>query len=445
MEKLIEKYSAQVPRYTSYPAVPYWNKMVNDFKWLESLKSELTKTDEVDLYFHIPYCQKLCWYCGCNRVITKDNNKAWPYLDALKKEWQHITQHLGDLNDFKINSIHFGGGTPNFLTLEQLDYLLSSFKDKITTKTIFQVELDPRTLTSEHYEFLKKYNIKRVSLGIQDFDLDVQTAINRIQSFELVKSCVEKFRLIGVESINFDLICGLPKQTTRTIKETIKQCLSLNPDQISFYSYAHLPHLLANQKLIKECDLPDLKTKRAIYEQGKELLCNNGFFEIGLDHFAKESSYLYQSYLDKKMKRSFMGHTDKKSDVLIGLGASSISNTSNIYKQNTKDIYEYINQAESGEYIFTTGHDFSSEDQFINFIIQELMSQFEIPISVIQKLNHYQEIEVKLNQFFEDDLLRVDEKMLKVTETGRIFIRNICASIDPYFQGGNTKNFSKNI
>lgn len=450
MENLYQKYTLNIPRYTSYPAIPYWNKGVNNFNWLASITNNLKNSKGIDLYIHIPYCQSLCWYCGCNRVISKNQQDAQFLVWALKQEWEQLKNSLkGKIGPtrFYINSIHLGGGTPNFLQAELMNDLLKSFISDMTPETFIQVELDPRTLTLDQILVLQKYNATRASLGIQDFDPIVQKAINRVQPFGLVQECVKNLREHGFTSINFDLIFGLPHQSVETIEDTIFKSLLLSPDQISFYSYAHLPDKIANQKLIKSEDLVTGLEKRSLYERGKVILEAFNFFEIGLDHFAKKDSYLYKSYLKGNLKRTFMGHTDKKSDVLIGLGPTSISNTKDCLKQNTKDVKKYLENAKNDIFEIEHGHFLQDEDAIRSDIIQKITCLGLIHKSQVKCLKNNVEIFTSLEQLRMDGIIRETEDTFEVTKAGKVFVRNICSVFDEYLYKNfdRTKNFSSSV
>ncbi|EQC45724.1 oxygen-independent coproporphyrinogen III oxidase [Bacteriovorax sp. Seq25_V] len=443
MEKLYEKYDKALPRYTSYPALPHWNKALNPFIWLENVNEHLSGAPELDIYIHIPYCKKLCWYCGCNREIAKSESKADPYITALRAEWSFLLRNLGSASKLKIKSIHLGGGTPTFLNRSQLESMLEVFRPYISNDFIGAVEIDPRTLTDEQLDVFKEYKFSRASLGIQDFDPEVQKQINRIQSYELVVETVSKLRANGFKSINFDLIYGLPAQSPETVKATIQKSLTLKPDLISFYSYAHLPERIKNQRLINADLLASSSEKRALYEGGRQELLGDDFVEIGLDHFAKKGSYLETALRENKLQRSFMGYTDQKSKVLIGLGATSISNTPSAYKQNEKNVKEYINQITlTGEASITTSHLLTPIDQEQNLKIQKLMCTQRIPLT--ENLNP--RTALKLNQFVIDGLLEMKDDCYSVTEIGNIFLRNICAIFDEYLEGQTEqKRFSQSV
>jgi oxygen-independent coproporphyrinogen-3 oxidase len=280
INELVEKYNRPGPRYTSYPPVPFWHNIPSEKEWITHLKDNYQEDVGVDLYVHVPFCESLCYYCGCNRTITKNHDVEDYYLAALLKEWEIYKEKLGF--SLKINSLHFGGGTPTFLSPSNLEKLITTLIQNKSNTFIGSIEIDPRTCNDGHIEVLSRLDIKRVSLGIQDFDPNVQKAINRDQSPAMVELLVEKLRLSNFASINFDLIYGLPKQSLDSISKTIEIVAKLKPDLIAFYSYAHLPERIKNQRLIVESDLPSPEKKKELYELGKKLLIENGYVDVGM-------------------------------------------------------------------------------------------------------------------------------------------------------------------
>lgn len=438
MKSLIQKYDKPGPRYTSYPPVPFWTSKPTVEEWVNEVNRVLSFSSELDLYLHIPYCEKLCYYCGCNRIITKDKTKSRQYIDLLAKEWKLYLKSIKQ--PFKINSLHFGGGTPTFLTPADLDELLSAFGPYFKEDFTGAIEIDPRTCLVEHLEVLKRYGFKRVSLGIQDFDPIVQKKINRLQSFELVKDVVNLIRSNGFESLNFDLIYGLPGQTLESVKRTVELVAGLNPDSIAFYSYAHLPERIPNQRLIKDSEIPKSEQKLELYLQGKNDLARLGYIDIGMDHFAKENSFLASD----NITRNFMGYTDKKSEILLGLGATSIGQTSEMFVQNEKDVEKYREQVEKEEFSIIHGHKLNSEEKVTAIRLQDLFCRGEIHFSQKEKESLSQKNE--MTSLMHDGLIHWDgESKLKVTSLGKNFLRNIAMAIDPLWSESTMNRFSKTI
>ena len=308
------------------------------------------------------------------------------------------------------------------------------------------MEVDPRTCSADHLKVLKNFGFKRISMGIQDFNSDVQKAINREQSFKMVSDLVKSVRESEFTSINFDLIYGLPLQTNESIKDTIEKVNRLSPDLIAFYSYAHLPDRLKNQKLIKECDLPSGQEKRELYELGKGLLLSTGYIEIGLDHFAKKDSYLGKCYLDKKMQRSFMGYTDEKTTILLALGVSSISNTPDCYIQNEKELNSYMKALDNGGLPILKGHILTNADKSASKMINELMCTSEVMIDELESSKYRDLVLDELAQMQNDGLIDFNGNKVKMTQRGQPFLRNVAMSFDFYLREQKDKvRFSRTI
>ena len=443
-ENLILKYNKAGPRYTSYPPVPFWQNCPTQDQWVEHIQKEYHPEKGIDLYIHIPFCESLCYYCGCNRIVTKNHNVEEEYVQLLFKEWATYLSKLKFIP--QISSLHFGGGTPTFLSHENLDRLIEGLTSNRSKEFLGSIEIDPRTCTKEHIDVLVKHSISRVSLGIQDFNPHVQKAIHREQSPQLVEKIVSEMRERGIASINFDLIYGLPKQTILTIKETMDVVTQLKPDLIAFYSYAHLPERIKNQRLIKDEDLPDPTTKRQLYEEGKNLLSKAGYLDIGMDHFALESIYLYQASVNKNLKRNFMGYVDKKSNILIGLGPSSISDSGISFIQNQKELKSYKRAILEENVAIETGHTQNQVDLEIQHIIQELMCNNEISLKNLPVIPHHENIREELSEFEKDQLLERTDVGFRVTTLGKAFTRNIAMTFDYYLREKQSdRKFSQTI
>lgn len=433
--KILNKYNTQAPRYTSYPTLPNWTGIKDSNSLWKSLKSFNEIEGGIDLYIHIPYCQELCWYCGCNRVISRNQNKVDSYLEDI---WSEFLLYLERIPELKISSIHFGGGTPNFIKAEVWDKFLDKFKPYKTQDFLGSVELDPRTLEENQVEVLSRHGFKRASFGIQDFDDEVQKAINRIQPYELVSKKVKLLKKYGFSSVNFDLIYGLPRQSLKTISETIKKVKSLEPDLIAFYSYAHLPKRLKNQRLIKEDELLFGIEKLGLYESGKKELFEAGYKEIGMDHFALYGSFLEKAEKEKKLYRSFMGYSDKKKSALLGLGVSAISMTPFVYTQNDKDLMDYREKVASLDFPYINGHELSQEDSTIASVIQDIMCNKRISALKLSKLENNKTILQSISELIEDGLIEWEDTEFIVTKEGTPYLRNIAMSFDTYSLDGTT-------
>jgi oxygen-independent coproporphyrinogen III oxidase len=432
--ELIAKYNVQGPRYTSYPTVPYWDNALKQEQWKKLVKESFKKyndTEGISIYIHLPYCQSLCTYCGCNVRITNNHAVELSYISSLLKEWNQYLQMFQGVPIIK--ELHLGGGTPTFFKPENLGALI----EKITSRAIihknaeFSFEAHPNSTSKKHLETLYNSGFRRLSLGIQDFDPEVQKVANRIQSFETVKEVTEQARTIGYTSINYDLIYGLPLQSSQTISKTIAQVNMLRPDRIAFYSYAHVPWLKPAQKSFAEKDLPTSSQKRILYEQGRKLLLEDGYHEIGMDHFALGADALCRAMEDKTLHRNFMGYTTSNTHILIGLGASSISDIWTAFSQNIKTVETYQSYVENKVLPLSKGHILTEEDLIIRQHILNIMCRFETSWEdASEQTPELFEGIRRMNEMEKDGLVMIDGNHLKVTEKGRAFTRNICMALD---------------
>ena len=427
MIDLVSKYNIQAPRYTSYPTVPYWDNNLDEPKWIEHIKQAFIKynKDGISLYIHLPYCESLCTYCACNTRITVNHKVETPYIESLLKEWQlYLYQFEGKP---LIKEIHLGGGTPTFFSPENLAYLLTSILSTvdIAPNHDFSFEGHPSNTTKAHLRALYDLGFERVSFGIQDFDEKVQDTINRYQTFKEVKQVMDDAKEIGYTSINFDLVYGLPYQTIESINDTITKIISLNPERIAFYSYAHVPWLKPGQRKYSEKDLPADAYKRSLYEAGKELFLNAKYLDIGMDHFALANDTLFDAFNNGSLHRNFMGYTTNTTKLLVGLGCSSISDTWNGFAQNSKTVEEYQKVVNDGHFPIFKGHSLTEEDLTIRQHILDLMCQHK---TVVDK--YYYEAEDKFKEFINDGLIEVKDHTIYITKTGKLFLRNVCLAFD---------------
>ena len=450
---LVRKYNVPGPRYTSYPTVPFWNKegiSIEDWK-LSFQKSfdESNDKEGISIYIHLPFCENLCTFCGCHKRITKRHEVEEPYIDSVLKEWQLY------LNLFssppKIKEIHLGGGTPTFFSSVNLQKLINGIVQnfEITDDYEFSFEGHPNHTTKEQLQTLYELGFRRCSFGVQDYDPVVQLAINRIQPFEMVKQVTEWAREIGYTSVSHDLVFGLPKQHLSSIKYTIEKTKSLKPDRISYYSYAHVPWIKGlGQRGFDENDLPKDEEKRELYEVGKQLFDELGYVEIGMDHFALQSDSLYKAMENKTLHRNFMGYTHGKTDLMVGLGMSSISDSWYAFAQNVKTVEEYQDIVAKGELPIFRGHLLTEEDLIIRKHILNIMCHFETSWGDLEmNLEVFKNLETNLKELMNDGLVSINENHLTVTEEGIPFVRNICMKIDARLAGNSIgdKLFSKTI
>lgn len=433
---LIQKYNVPGPRYTSYPTVPYWNEEgFSVIDWKETLQQSFVQSNTaegISLYIHLPFCESLCTFCGCNKRITKRHDVEHPYIEAVLKEWQLYCELLPKKPIIK--EIHLGGGTPTFFSPENLERLINGlFENAVKHPNHeFSFEGHPNNTTRTHLQKLYDLGFRRVSFGVQDYSEVVQKAIHRIQSFHNVAKVTYWAREIGYTSVGHDLIFGLPFQTLEDVIDTIDKTNSLQPDRLAFYSYAHVPWIKGNgQRGFKDEDLPKDEEKRMLYELGKKRLSENGYHEIGMDHFALETDSLYHSFQERKMHRNFMGYTSSKTQVMIGLGVSSISDSWYSFAQNVKTLEEYYDALAQNELPIFRGHLLTDEDLIIRKHILNIMCQLHT------SWNDYGFYFSEINQVIEnlsemehDGLIIITNHSLTVTEKGKPYIRNICMAFD---------------
>ena len=439
-KSLVNKYNIAGPRYTSYPTVPYWNDETFSIKKYKSSLitsfNESNSTEGISLYIHMPFCESLCTFCGCNKRITKQHDVESPYIDAVLKEW-HLYLELFDDKPI-IKELHLGGGTPTFFSPRNLKRLIQGiFKDAVIAEGHeFSFEGHPNNTTREHLQALYDVGFSRVSFGVQDYNITVQKAIHRIQPFENVKRATETAREIGYYSVGHDIIFGLPFQTLEHVEETILKTKELSPDRLAFYSYAHVPWIKGNgQRGFKDSDLPKAELKRQQYELGKQLLTDVGYHEIGMDHFALPSDSLYKSMQNKKLHRNFMGYTASKTQTMIGLGVSSIGDSWYGFGQNVKVLEEYYELLAQNELPVYRGHILNKEDLVIRRHILNLMCGFETSwSSKAMVFPEIPEVLMKLKEMEHDKLLEIHSKSIKILPKGQPFVRNICMAFDLLLQ-----------
>lgn len=437
---LINKYNIAGPRYTSYPTVPYWNP--NTFtlnQWETSLIKafkESNSKEGISLYIHLPFCESLCTFCGCNKRITKQHSVESPYLNAVLKEWQ-LYLRLFDEKPV-IKEMHLGGGTPTFFSPENLETLIKGILSEavLAENYEFSFEGHPNNTTKAHLEALYNLGFRRVSFGVQDYNETVQKAIHRIQPFENVKRVTELAYEIGYTSVGHDIIFGLPFQTLEHVKETILKTKELLPDRLAFYSYAHVPWIKGNgQRGFSDTDLPSAELKRKQYELGKALLAEVGYHEIGMDHFALKTDTLYTSMENGTLHRNFMGYTASKTQAMIGLGVSSISDSWYGFAQNVKGIETYYQLLEKDVIPVFRGHILNNEDLIIRKHILNLMCGFKTEWD--NEHLYFPEIPetlIKLKEMETDGLLNINANSIEVTKKGQPFVRNICMAFDLLLQ-----------
>jgi len=433
---LIQKYNVPGPRYTSYPTVPYWDETdFTDETWAATLKksfAESNSSEGISLYIHLPFCESLCTFCGCNKRITKNHSVENPYIEAVLKEWKLYCKILGEKPTIK--EIHLGGGTPTFFSIKNLENLINGiFSHANKAKNYeFSFEGHPNNTSYEHLQKLYDLGFRRVSFGVQDYSEKVQKAIHRLQPFHNVAKVTFWAREIGYTSIGHDIIFGLPFQEIEDVIDTIEKTKSLQPDRLAFYSYAHVPWIKGNgQRGFNDEDIPKDDKKRKLYETGKKLLYENGYHEIGMDHFALETDTLHKAFHNGTLHRNFMGYSSSKTQLMIGLGVSSISDSWYSFAQNVKNLEDYYQMLEWDKLPVFRGHLLTIEDLIIRKHVLNLMCQFETSWeNKAGSFNEIPEVLTQLKEMENDELVLIKDNGIKVTEKGKPYVRNICMAFD---------------
>ncbi|MBM7323205.1 oxygen-independent coproporphyrinogen III oxidase [Agrobacterium pusense] len=441
---LLHKYSGAVPRYTSYPTAPHFHEGIDNTTyrgWLGALGHR----NRLSLYVHIPYCDRLCWFCACHTKHTLKYEPIAIYLEALKQEIAAVGALISP--DAVVSAVHFGGGSPTMLDPQDMQDLMDCLRRHFTFGLApeISVEMDPNDLDDSRYDALAAIGMSRASLGVQDFDDKVQKTINRIQSFEQTKSVVDAVRARGVHSVNCDILYGLPFQTCETLKTTVDQIVSLDPDRIALFGYAHVPWMKKHQSLIPEHALPDVTERYRQMTMAGEMLRQAGYSQIGIDHFARPTDTLSQAAEAGALRRNFQGYTTDTADALIGLGASSIGRLPQGYVQNMVATGEYQRMVGEGGLAAVKGIELSQDDHLRSHVIERLMCDFSIDLSDLQhrfgKVSH--SVRDQAQQFAagdRDGLVRLDADIFAVTEVGRPFVRNIAAIFDTYLGNGRGRH-----
>jgi oxygen-independent coproporphyrinogen III oxidase len=432
-DELIRKYDVPVPRYTSYPTVPCWEGATFDSEvWRESVARCAGETNQkkgISLYVHLPYCESLCTYCACNTRITRNHGVEGKYIDAVLHEWSLYRSGFSELP--VLREIHLGGGTPTFFSPANLSRLIIGLLKGCVVHPLheFSFEGHPNNTTADHLSALYDLGFERVSFGVQDLDLKVQTAINRIQPFAKLREVTSTARAKGYKSVSFDLIYGLPYQTLATISETIDKVISLRPDRIAFYSYAHVPWLKPGQRGYEDADLPSDVLKRALYEEGRGRFLAAGYIDIGMDHFSLPEDSLAVAFRENRLHRNFMGYTTNQTDLLIGLGTSAIGDSAYAYAQNEKKVEDYLARLAHNELPVFKGHVQTEEDARLRKLILGIVCNSYV------NLREYSDLVTKdmfssLQEMKSEGILDFSLNEVRVTGEGRPFIRNIAAIFD---------------
>jgi oxygen-independent coproporphyrinogen III oxidase len=424
--QLLSKYSVAGSRYTSYPSVAHWDTTPSATQWLEHASTAIrgdAGSAGIAVYVHIPFCQSLCTFCGCNVRIARNHALAEPYVDTVLQEHRLYLDRLGR-SQLRLGELYLGGGTPTFLPAQTLQRLLSGLLEKfeIAPTAALTAEIDPRVTTRAHLEVLRRHGFTRLSIGVQDFDARVLDIVNRTQTEVQVRSAVESARELGFESIGFDLLYGLPLQTADSIRTTMDAVERLQPDRIAFYGYVPVPWIKPSQRQFTDADLPDAQDRWHLYELGRERLGSAGYEEIGLDQYALAHDALAQAARRGTLHRNFMGYTPITTRLLLGLGVSAMSDAGTAYAQNDKNPMRYELRVKNGELPIQRGHLLTEEDRLSRQHIFELVTRFETAAT--------HGLPIQLDELARDGLVSVSADRIKVTALGRSFLRNICASFD---------------
>jgi oxygen-independent coproporphyrinogen-3 oxidase len=448
---LVRKYNVPGPRYTSYPPATQFTENV-DFNLLRTkIRENAASERDLSLYFHLPFCQTLCWYCGCTTVITTDQKVSGKYIDYLEKE---IALLAGKFNSKRrVAQLHFGGGTPTFLTPPELRRLGGIIKKYFTFSPNIEagVEIDPRRLSREHIEALAEIGFNRASIGVQDNNPVVQKAVHRIQPFAQTKMAVDWLRECGFKSINIDLIYGLPHQTPETFEKTLDEVLTLQPNRFAVFSYAHVPWIKPSQKILEDKILPTPETKLAMLKLTIEKLTSEGYVYIGMDHFAREDDELAIAQREKKLQRNFQGYSTCGETDIFAFGMSSISQAGDIYWQNNKELPSYYGSVDAGNLPLMKGYILTEEDKIRRQTIMRLMCDLNLDYAAMSQLlgidfaEHFENELASLDDMEADGLILKTPTGLLVTELGRLFIRNIAMRFDAYLPKTTERRFSKTI
>lgn len=437
----LQKFDVPGPRYTSYPTAPVWTEDVGADTYREKLTAFGKSDQTLSLYIHIPFCESMCSYCACNVIIRPHDDKyGEEYLRYLFKELDLVREQIGSRKT--IRQFHWGGGTPTFLSESQIERLFNKVHDifDIDYDGEVAIEIDPRTIDKSKIRTLKSLGFNRISMGVQDFDLRVQKAVNRIQSYYVVREYYEFCRALGFGSVNFDLIYGLPYQTVRSFEDTVHDVIAMRPDRVALYSFAYVPWLKKHQNKIDQENLPDSEQKIDIFLKARERFTLNGYLAIAMDHFALKEDDLAQAFLQDRLYRNFMGYTVKPADEYIGVGLTSIGFVENTFIQNEKIISKYFGALDEGRLPVERGMVLNEDDRIRQYTISGLMCHFRL-----DKSSFHERFGCEFDAYFaaeqehlakceEEGLLESNNHVIKVTELGKLFIRNICMGFDHYLQ-----------
>ena len=447
------KYSKPGPRYTSYPTAPEFSESFTQEDLKEYYKNQ-SDDRALSLYIHMPFCRSACYFCGCNTIFTSKEDKKSRYIEYLKKELNILKNHLNTKR--VVTQMHFGGGTPTYFSPSQLEEVITAVKEifpNFASDAEVSCEVDPRYFTVEHMNVLKAGGCNRLSFGVQDLDETVQKTIHRIQPFELTLNVINIARNAGIHSVNTDLIYGLPFQTKESFKKTLEKMLTLNTDRFAVFNYAHVPWLMKTMRKFDESTFPKPETKLEMLKDTIDFFTSNGYKMVGMDHFAKPEDELFKAIEKGELHRNFQGYTTKGGADLIGIGLTSIGNGVDYYAQNYKEIEPWEKAIDNGDLPVFKGYALSADDQLRQFVIMELMSNFSLNITRVEKefninfKEYFDDAIEALKEFEEAELLNITDNKIEVSQTGTMLIRNICMPFDAYLNKipEEKRRFSKTI
>ncbi len=454
-EELFEKYDRPGPRYTSYPTAPVWTDSFGPDQYRERLRVAGADTSvPMSLYVHLPFCESMCWYCACNVIITQDHDKASSYVDDVLAEAKLVRDFMGGARP--VVQHHWGGGTPTFLPPDQITRLFAGLGElfPLGDDAEVSIEVDPRVTTTEHLEALTKAGFNRISMGVQDFNPVVQEAIHRVQSYEDTRALVDAARGCGFESVNLDVVYGLPHQTVESFTRSLEQVLTLQPDRVACYAFAHVPWLKKHQRVIPEDALPRGREKLALYLAALDGFQDAGYLAIGMDHFALRSDELAVAAEAGVLHRNFMGYTTRPASDMVSFGVTAISEVAGSFAQNHKDLRTWREDVYAGRTPVERGMLRSEEDERRRRLILDLMCRFRIDFAEhggeqAFRSRYPAEVE-RLEATVEDGLVEIDASGITVTNTGRLFVRNLAMAFDAYLKppddsDASTPRFSRTV
>ena len=451
---LVKKYDRPGPRYTSYPTAPQFHENFTHKEYLNELirTNNTEDPNDISLYFHIPYCDTLCYFCGCNMIISRNRERINKYISYLKNEIDLLRTYIKPGR--KVAQIHWGGGTPTHLLPEEITDLISYINGNFNFVENPEngCEIDPRELTYEHLSALRKGGFNRISMGVQDFNPKVQKAVNRIQPEELTRKVVDWVRELKFKSINLDLIYGLPFQSVPEFEKTIESIIDISPDRIALFNYAHVPWMKKHMELIKPEDLPSPEEKLQILKMSAAKLSQAGYVFIGMDHFAKPDDELSAALTEKKLYRNFQGYSTNAGTDLYALGITSISQFGNIYSQNLKTEKEYFSALDEGIFPVAKGYSMNQDDIIRKEVIMKIMCDFELDFAQVENkfginFDEYFKFGLSnLSELVEDNLIKLENRKIIVSEMGRLLVRNIAINFDGFIERKtDTAKYSRTV